>query len=162
MCFVIGYRIEIPALTTRTGADILERPNASVLNFWLARFIAEVRRSDGKPYPPKSIHQLICGVLRHMRSVDPACPNVLDRKDPRFRDFHGACEVIFFQLHQRGIGTDVKHTAVISNEEEDKLWSSGALNVTDPKGLQHAVFDYVGKVYCIRGGDVTLPVCSFM
>ena len=79
----------------------------SVLNFWLARFVAEVRRSDGKPYPPKSIHQLICGVLRHMCSVDPACPNVLDRKDPRFRDFHGACEVIFHRLHQRGIGTDV-------------------------------------------------------
>ena len=58
--------------------DILECPEASKLNFWLACFVAEVRRSDGKLYPPKSIHQLIC-VLRSMCSVDPACPNVLDR-----------------------------------------------------------------------------------
>ena len=39
--------------------------SATKLNFWLSRFVAEVRLSDGKPYPPKSIHQLI---LRYMRS----------------------------------------------------------------------------------------------
>ena len=133
--------------------DILERPEALKLNFWLSRFVAEVRRSDGKPYPPKSIHQLICSILRYMHSVDAACPNVLDRKDARFKEFRGACEVVFRRLHQSGVGADVKHTAIISNEEEDKLWSSGALNVTDPKGLQQAVFYYVGKVYCIRGGE---------
>ena len=120
---------------------------------WLARFVAQVRRADGKPYPPKSIHQLICGILRHMRSIVPSCPNILDRKDPRFRDFHGACKVVFRRLHQSGGGTDVQHTAVINHEEEDKLWSSGILNVTEPKGLQQAVFYYVGKVYCIRGGE---------
>ena len=59
---------------------------------------------------------------------------------------------LFRQLHQSGVGTDVQHTAVINHEEEDKLWSSGILNVTEPKGLQQALF-YVGKVYCIRGGE---------
>ena len=88
-----------------------------------------------------------------MRSIVPSCPNILDRKDPGFRDFHGACEVVFRRLHQSGGGTDVQHTAVINHEEEDKLWSSGILNVTEPKGLQQAVFYYVGKVYCIRGGE---------
>ena len=67
--------------------DILEQADSATLNFWLPRFVAEVRRSDGKPYPPKTIHQLICGLLRYMRSVEPGCPNILDRKDPRFRDF---------------------------------------------------------------------------
>ena len=137
----------------RCPDDILERHEAPELNFWLARFVAEVRRSDGQPHPPKSIHQLICGILRYMRSIDPKCPNVLDREEKRFHDFHCACEVIFRRLHQSGVGTDVKHTALISSEEEDKLWSSGTLSVTDPKGLQYAVFFYVGKVYCIRGGE---------
>ena len=133
--------------------DILERPEASKLNFWLACFVAEVHRSDGKPYPPKLIHQLICGLLRFMRSVDPACPNVLDRKDTRFRDFLGAVRSYFVVYIKSGVGTDVKHTAVITNEEEDQLWSSGALNISDSKGQQQAVFYYVGKVYCIRGGE---------
>ena len=132
--------------------NILEQPDPVTLNFWLPCFIAKVRRLDRKPYPPKTIHQLMCGLLRYMRSVEPGCPNILDRKDPRFRDFHGACEVVFRRLHQSKIGTNVKHTPVITFEEEEKLWSSGALNVSDPKGLQQAVFYYVGKVYCIRGG----------
>ena len=68
-------------------------------------------------------------------------------------EFRGACEVVFRHLHQSGVGADVKHTAIISNEEEDKLWSSGALNITDPKGLQQVVFYYVRKVYCIRGEE---------
>ena len=92
--------------------------------------MAEVRRSDGKPYPPKSIHQLLCGILRYMRSVTPSCPNILDRKDKQFHALHGACEVVFRCLHQSGVGTDVKHSAVISADEEDKLWSLGAIGIT--------------------------------
>ena len=70
-----------------------------------------------------------------MRSIDPACPNFVERNDPRFRAFHGCCEVIFRRLHQSGVGTAVRHTPVISLEEEDVLWSSGALSVDNPKHL---------------------------
>ena len=62
--------------------DILQCPDASTLNYWLARFVAEVRQADGKPYQLKSIHQLICGILRHMRSIVPSCPNILDCQRP--------------------------------------------------------------------------------
>lgn len=133
--------------------DLLERSDPAMLLFWLPRFEAEVWHSDGKPYLPKTIHQQLCGLLRYMRSVDPACPNILDRKDPRFCDLNGACEVVFRKLHQSGVGTDVKHAAAVTFDEEEKLGSSGVLNVSDPKGLQQAVFYYVGKVYCIRGGE---------
>ena len=34
------------------------------LNDWLSRFVLEVRRKDGKFYPPNTLHQLCCGVLR--------------------------------------------------------------------------------------------------
>ena len=106
----------------------LECAEVPSLNFWLSRFVAEVRRSDSQPYPLKSIHQLLCGILRYIRSLDPACPNFLDRSDTRFRDFHGI-------------------------EEEDILWGSGALSIDNPTGLQRAVFFYVGKFFCLRGGD---------
>ena len=36
------------------------------LNYWLPRFINEVRRTDGNPYPPRSIHQLLAGLQRYM------------------------------------------------------------------------------------------------
>ena len=80
-----------------------------------------------------------------MRSIDPACPNFLARSDTRFRDVHGSCEVIFWRLHQSGVGTAVQHTPVFSNDDEDVLWSSSVLSVDNPKGLQRAVFFLCGK-----------------
>ena len=45
-------------------SDLLEVGDADKLNFWLPRFINEVRRTDGNPYPPRTIHQLLAGIQR--------------------------------------------------------------------------------------------------
>ena len=42
---------------------------------------------------------------------------------------------------------------VISDGEEEKLWETGVLNTNTPNGLQKAVFYYVGKACCLRGGE---------
>ena len=47
------------------------------------------------------------------------------------------------------MATEVRQAEVITAEEET-LWSSSVINVTTPKGLQRAVFYYVGMV---RGGQ---------
>ena len=52
------------------------------------------------------------------------------------------------------MGVHVNHTSVFSVDEEQKLWDSGVLSVDNPiGGLQRAVFFYVGKCFCIRGGE---------
>ena len=33
------------------------------LNKWLSVFITEIRTKDGSPYPPRSIHSLLTGIL---------------------------------------------------------------------------------------------------
>jgi len=33
---------------------------------------------DGSKYPPSSLHGQLAGLLRHMQSIDPGCPNILD------------------------------------------------------------------------------------
>ena len=38
-------------------------------------------------------------------------------------------------------------------EEEDKLWDSGAIGIFSPKVLLRCVFFYVGKCFCLRGGQ---------
>ncbi len=38
-------------------------------------------------------------------------------------------------------------------EEEQRLWESGVMNVQDPLGLFRAIFYFVGKVCCLRGGE---------
>jgi hypothetical protein len=56
-------------------------------------------------------------------------------------------------LHESGVGTAKKSAEIISEENENQLWETGTLNVTTPQGLQMAVFFYVGKVCCLRGGE---------
>ena len=55
----------------------------------------ETRKSNGELYPPATLHQLLCGIVRYMRNKNPACPNFLDKKDSRFRDLHGTLDFYF-------------------------------------------------------------------
>ena len=38
--------------------DLLDKPDVAKLNFWLCRFVIEVRKQNGEPFPPKSIHHV--------------------------------------------------------------------------------------------------------
>ena len=102
--------------TDKCPENLFEEPDLGELNRWVSRFITEVRRKDGKPYPPRGVHQLLTGLQRFMLSKKPDAPKFLDRKDPRFRDIHGTCETIYRQLHQQGVGMEVRHAAIIIAE----------------------------------------------
>ena len=71
--------------------DILQCTDPITLNNHLSRFVVEARKSTGEHYPPATLHQLLCGILRHMRSKNPGCPNFLD-KDTRFRHLYGTLD----------------------------------------------------------------------
>ena len=55
---------------------------------------------------PRSLHQLLCGLLRQMREIN--CPNFLDKKDVRFQQLQ-SFDVHLNKLHSTGIGRQVKH-----------------------------------------------------
>lgn len=134
--------------------DLLKKSyDSEVICECLQRFVSEARRTDGTEYPPKTLYQLLSGLLRYSREkqVDPV--NFLNRKDPRFKKLHATCDVVFRSLHEAGIGTVTKSAKVISKSDENDLWDSGVLNTYTPVGLQNAVFYYLGKVCCLRGGE---------
>ena len=133
--------------------DLLENPVMDDLNYWLARFVAEVRNHEGGRYTPRSIHQILCGVQRYMLDKNPTAPKILGKDDPRFVTFRSAVDNVFRQLHSEGIGTEVRRAPIITADEEEKLWLSSILTITTPKGLQRAVFYYIGKCFCVRGGQ---------
>ena len=82
---------------------------------------------NGEPYPPKAVFHLLVGLLCYASTVQPACPNFLDPKDAWFRMLKGTMNTHFRKLQQDGIGAMVKHTAVISIDEENLLWDQGIL-----------------------------------
>ena len=43
--------------------------------------MAEAHQSDGEPYTPRSIHQILSGLLRYMRSINDDYANFMDKID---------------------------------------------------------------------------------
>ena len=75
-----------------------------------------------------------------MCKLNPNAPNFLDEKNPHFAGLRGTRDCISRQLREEGIGVSVKHTSTISVDEEEMLWTSGTLGVSNPKALLNAVF----------------------
>ena len=88
-----------------------------------------------------------------MKAKNTRYPNFLDKNDQDFSLFTTTLDNLFKNLRKSGIGAHSSHTEDISKEDEEKLWSSGVLNVDDPKGLLRAVFFVCGKCFCLRGGQ---------
>lgn len=73
-------------------ANLFECVNKDELNYWLPRFINEVRRQDGEFYPPRSIHQNLAGLQQHMLDYNYMALKFLDRSQSCFRPIHKACD----------------------------------------------------------------------
>ena len=44
----------------------LEHMTASMLNFWLSKFVCEAAKQNGQRYLPNSLYLLICAINRHL------------------------------------------------------------------------------------------------
>ena len=128
-------------------SDIFQCTDTQTLKKHLSRFIIEIRKSNGELYPSATLHRLLCGTLRHIRSKNPTCPNSLDKKDSRFRDPLGTLDSYFHKLHSDGVGTQTKYAQMISYSEEDKLWNKGVMDTKTPTGLLNPAFFVVGKMF---------------
>ena len=133
-------------------SDILTSTDPSAINKWLSLFVIEARKQDGSKYPSKTIDLLLAGLRRHMKEVNPTAPNFFNEQDGRFAGLRGTRDKIAHQLREEGIGAAVKHTEVLSYEEEELLWDRGLLGVASPRSLFNTVFFMNGKVLCLRGG----------
>ena len=72
--------------------------STEVLCTVLSLFLAEARKVNGEHYPPKTLFQLMAGLLRHARSIDPNYPNFLDQSDTRFKGLQGTMDNCFRKL----------------------------------------------------------------
>ena len=133
-------------------SNLLQCPVQVSFNYWLSRFVVEAHREDGQPYPPTSISNLLAGLYRECRKYDPNCPNFMNRK-ATFKELNGALQVRYRELRKAGVGAVVKHAAVVSPDEEQALWDSKVVDDHDPLALQRAVFFFVGKTFCLSGGQ---------
>ena len=121
--------------------NLLEEMEPSQLNKWLSIFIAETRKVNGEPYPPKSLHLLLSGLQRHMKSFNKErAPNIFAKNDPAFTRLHQTMDSLYRKLRASGVGAQKRSTETFTKEEENQLWVCGVLGIDNPTSLLRAVF----------------------
>lgn len=77
------------------------------MNYWLARFITEVRRKDGTDYPPNFLTQITAAIQRHLPSCNRPTINILKKDGPHFDLFRKALDARMKELKNKGVGVKV-------------------------------------------------------
>jgi len=75
-------------------ANLLQSGSCEEVCDWLCKFIAEVRKSDGGEYTPRSLYLLLSGIQRHMRKVRPT-EDINFSQDRGFRPLKNVCDAIY-------------------------------------------------------------------
>ena len=69
----------------------MKSTSTRVVNYWLKRFILEVIKTDGIPYPANSLYLIACGLVRHFRdNMKRFHLHILSKEDANFDSFRKA------------------------------------------------------------------------
>ena len=122
------------APTAAEAPPTLDSMSKGQLNYWLSRFLAEVRRKDGSEYHGETLHSLICGLQRHLCFSKPDI--VIDfMSEPEFRQMRNVLDARMKGLKRSGVGITKKQAEIISYDEEEILWQNGHLGESSPQTL---------------------------
>ena len=113
--------------------EVLLTDDPELLCSCLCKYVMKTRKENGERYPPKTILNLLSGLLRYMRDNKKDAFNIMDDKDPVFLQLHKVLDSFFRLLHSDGIGTKPCRSEVISQEEEELLWSKCVLGTDSPQ-----------------------------
>ena len=76
-----------------------------VLDFLLARFVAEVRKEDRQEYPGKTIYEMICSLQCYLRFQRKGPLFLIDKKFCKFRNLNSALNFVLKERAGEGIGS---------------------------------------------------------
>ena len=121
------------------------------LALWLPKFVVEVRKGNGEPYPPNSLYQICCGLHRSLKAANRAELNIFD--SPRFVLFRDTLDSQMKLLKASG-NFETRKAQPITENPEDLLWMKGALGTTSPQRLLDTlVFYIIGLYFALRSGS---------
>ena len=105
----------VPCELSKTGPD--------EVNYWLTRFILEIMKAYGTPYPANSLYNIACGLLRHFREdLKRFDLNILAKCKPEVQSFRNALDSRMKEMTARGISVKMNSASSLSEDEQKQLW----------------------------------------
>ena len=68
------------------------------LDFFLGRFVAEVRKEDEQEYPGKTIYEMICSLQCYLRFQRKGPLFLIDKKGCKFRNLNSALNFVLQRI----------------------------------------------------------------
>ena len=133
-------------------SDLLSCADASTLASSSVVSFKKQKKENGLPYPATTLRSPLAAIQRTLHS-NKVPLIIFDKSDMRFRDLHITLDTVCASLSKEGVGTEVRHAAVIPIEHEDILWKKGVLGVATPESLLRTVFYTVELHFSLRGGQ---------
>lgn len=126
--------------------------NYPIIDYWMTRFVMEVRRKNKEQYPPNTLYNMVVAIQRFYKDVcERPDIDLLNVNNQWFIGFRKALDGRMKKLTEEGLNV-VRGSDTVSPDDEQQLWDSGVLNTGTAKGLSNCVFLYNGKVFGLRGG----------
>ena len=122
--------------------------NVASMNYWLRKFILEVRSMNGKEYSPDSLYQVCCGLHRSLKDNHRSEVNIFD--DAELAEFCGVLDGQLKALNRTGKYVEKKKASIITTKMEERLWESGLLGDHNPKVLLDTLVYLIGLNFALR------------
>ena len=75
-----------------------------------------------------------------------------EKTDLHFQDLYNMLDCVCVKkLRKSGVGAEVHHAPIITLQQEDAMWESGALGTDNPDCLLQTVFYTMGLHFSLRG-----------
>ena len=114
----------------------------------LARFIREVKRLDGKDYPPNTLRELIIMIQMYLHK-NGIFWRLLD--NPEFVVLHNVLDNTMKERHSMGLGVR-QPSKIISLNHEATMFEKEILGEESPEQLLNTVIYMIGMHCALRGG----------
>ena len=123
------------------------------INKLMSRFVQEVKRKDGNPYPPSTLVRLVSGIQQYLRENGRAAVSFFDEKDATYDILRKSVDAKMKTLAKEGIGCRIKQAQPITPEMEHLLWQNNTLGRLTGESLTNTVFWYSCKMFSLRAAD---------
>lgn len=118
--------------------------------FCLSRFVLEVKKENGEPYPSETVYEMLISIQLYF---DMHGREMKFFSDPEFITLRNIVDTHMKQLASNGYKARRRQAEVIEQDEEEKLWEKGVLGDSTPQKLVDTVLYLFGLHFALRAGQ---------